>query len=253
MYSQNVGVYSQIFGVGEEMIPKTIHYCWFGGAEKSAKAQKCIASWKKYCPDYEIVEWNESNFDLDQHPYLKWCHDNKKWAFLSDFARLIIVYQNGGIYFDTDVQVVRSLDELLEHEAFYGFETEKFVNTGEGFGAEAQHLTVGAMLSLYQSMQANADGTYTIIGCPNLNTKALELFGLEHNGKRQTVGGAAVYPIEYFNPYDDPTGKLNLTPNTYSIHWYAKTWMNKGTQIRSILTKPLHRLLGKDFFRKSKG
>ena len=81
------------------MIPKKIHYCWFGGAEKSKKIQRCIASWKRYCPDYEIVEWNESNFDLDQHPYLRWCHNNKKWAFLSDFARLLVVYEHGGIYF----------------------------------------------------------------------------------------------------------------------------------------------------------
>ena len=107
------------------MIPKKIHYCWFGNNEKSKKVKKCISSWEKYCTDYEIIEWNEKNFDLSQHPYLQWCHNNKKWAFLSDFARLLIVKQNGGIYFDTDVELLKSPDELLNYSAFYGFENDK--------------------------------------------------------------------------------------------------------------------------------
>ena len=118
------------------MIPKKIHYCWFGRGEKPKLAKKCLKSWSKYCPDYEIVEWNEDNFDVEQYPYAKFCLQNKKWAFLSDFARLVIVHEHGGIYFDTDVELVRSPDSLLSYEAFYGFENDQNVATGLGFGAQ---------------------------------------------------------------------------------------------------------------------
>ena len=117
------------------MIPKIIHYCWFGKKEKSSLAKKCIESWRKYCPDYEIIEWNEENFDLAQYPYIQWCYKNEKWAFLSDFARLLIIGQHGGIYFDTDVELLRNPDELLQYKAFYGFENKQYINTGEGFGS----------------------------------------------------------------------------------------------------------------------
>ena len=117
------------------MIPKKIHYCWFGRGEKPKLARKCIESWKRYCPDFEIIEWNEDNFDVTKYAYSKYCFDNKKWAFLSDFVRLIVIYENGGIYFDTDVEVIKSLDNLLQYEAFYGFENEDYVATGLGFGS----------------------------------------------------------------------------------------------------------------------
>ena len=224
------------------MIPKKIHYCWFGKGEKPKKAQKCIASWKKYCPDYEIIEWNEDNFDSKQYPYAAYCLENKKYAFLSDFVRLVVINEHGGLYFDTDVELIRSPDGLLQYDAFYGFENDEFVNTGEGFGAEKGHLTVKKMLELYLALEPDESGAYPIIGCPRLNTEALLSFGLERNGKEQTIGGAKILPADFFNPYDDPTGKLNLTKNTVSIHWYSKSWMSKKTVVRSVLTKPLHRI-----------
>lgn len=234
------------------MIPKKIHYCWFGGAEKSKKIQRCIASWKRYCPDYEIVEWNESNFDLDQHPYLRWCHDNKKWAFLSDFARLLVVYEHGGIYFDTDVELVRNPDELLQYDAFYGFENCENVATGLGFGAYKKQQTLEAMIEQYAALKSDSNGKYPCITCPQLNTKALLPFGLRLDGTRQHICGAEIFPIEYFNPYDDPTGTLNQTKNTISIHWYAKTWMDRKTVLRSQITKPFHKIFGTDCFRRLK-
>lgn len=227
------------------MIPKKIHYCWFGRGELPAKAKKCIASWKKYCPDYEIVEWNEDNFDVFQNPYTTYTYQEKKYAFLSDYARLQIIEREGGIYFDVDVQVVRALDDLLEHEAFFGFETKERVNTGVGFGAVAGHAMVKAMLAEYDQVLDGAHGT---IGCPILNTDALVKHGLILNGEKQRIMGAVVYPIAYFNPYDDPTGKLNTTKETYSIHWFAKSWMSKKAIIRSKLTQPFHRVFGTDCF-----
>lgn len=234
------------------MIPKKIHYCWFGKGEKPKKAQKCIASWKKYCPDYEIIEWNEDNFDIKQYPYAAYCLENKKYAFLSDFVRLVVINEHGGVYFDTDVELIRSPDGLLQYDAFYGFENDEFVATGLGFGAVRGHETVRKMLELYLALEPDEGGAYPIIGCPRLNTEALLSFGLKQNGKEQTVGGARILPADFFNPYDDPTGKLNLTKNTVSIHWYSKSWMSKKSILRSTITKPFHRLFGKDCFERLK-
>lgn len=232
------------------MIPKTIHYCWFGRGEKPNLAKKCIASWKKYCPDYQIIEWNEDNFDLDYNGYTRYCYDHQKWAFLSDIARLIIIEKHGGIYLDTDVELRKSLDSLLDHESYYGFENDQYINTGLGFGSCAGSASVEALLNQYLRLQAKEDGTYSLIGCPLLNTQALKHLGLCLNGKTQVFDDYVVYSADYFNPYDDPTGRLNITRNTYSIHWYAKSWMSKKKILRSKMTKPLHRVLGSDFFRK---
>lgn len=222
------------------MIPKKIHYCWFGRKELPEKAKKCIASWKKYCPDYEIIEWNEDNFDINANAYTKMCYDQKKYAFLSDYVRLLVVETYGGLYFDTDVEVIRRIDPLLEHEAFFGFETKDYVNTGLGFGAEAENIIVKAMIKEYDSLLDGMKGT---ISCPILNTQALTKMGMIPNGEKQKVKNAMIYPIECFNPYDDPTGRLCKTKQTYSIHWYAKSWLDKKIVLRSKLTKPLHRLL----------
>ena len=233
------------------MIPKKIHYCWFGKKEKPELVKRCISSWKKFMPEYEIVEWNEDNFDFDYHPYLRWCYENKKWAYLSDFARLLVVEQYGGIYFDTDVEAIRDFKDLLKYSAFYGFENDQNIATGLGFGAQANHPTVLAMRQQYLGLRPLADGAYPEVVCPALNTKALLPFGLKLDGLRQTVAGAEILPSEFLNPYDDPTGRLNKTNNTVSIHWYSKSWMSKGTILRSKLTKPLHRIFGVDFFRRT--
>lgn len=230
------------------MIPKVINYCWFGHAEKSKLVHKCIASWRKFCPDYDIIEWNEDNFDVTQHPYLQWCYQNRKWAFLSDFARLLILAEHGGIYLDTDVEVVKSLDGLLGYEAFLGFENNENINTGQGFGCIPNHPAVHKMADVYKHLKPDATGNYQITACPQLNTQALLPFGLILNGQRQTMLGAEILPADYLNPYDDPTGTLHKTENTYSIHWYGKSWMDSKTILKSKIMKPLHRLFGTDFF-----
>ena len=232
------------------MIPKIIHYCWFGRGEKPKQAKRCIQSWKKHCPDYELIEWNEDNFPIDKYPYAKYCYENRKWAFLSDFVRLTVVKEQGGIYFDTDVELLCSPDPLLSHGAFYGFENDQNVATGLGFGAEAGHPTVAAMEAVYLSLTPDENGRYPLVVCPKLNTEALMPFGLRTDGSYQEIGGAVILPVEYLNPYDDPTGRLNKTKNTYSVHWYSKSWMSRGKIVRSRLTKPFHRLFGVDCFRR---
>lgn len=231
------------------MIPKIIHYCWFGRSEKPRLAEKCITSWKKYCPDFEIIEWNEDNFNIEDYPYAKFCFENKKWAFLSDFVRLLVVYEYGGVYFDTDVEVVKPFDELLKYEAFYGFENVNNINTGLGFGAISKHKTVNAMIQKYNELKVDEEGNYPLVVCPALNTEALIPLGMKLGGQFQNVKGAVILPIDYLNPYDDPTGKLNKTVNTVSIHWYSKSWMDKKIIIRSVITKPFHRIFGNDCFK----
>ncbi len=231
------------------MIPKKIHYCWFGGKELSELAKKCIASWEKYCPDYEIIRWDEHNFDLDQIPYTRWCYDNRKWAFLSDYVRLTVVAEHGGLYFDTDVELVKNPDALLEYESFYGFENDCNINTGQGFGAQAHHPTLVSMCQQYLALEPDENGTFPTQACPALNTAALLPMGLILNGKRQNVAGAEILPADYFNPYDDLVGMLHQTENTMGIHWYSKSWISKSAQLRSRITRPFHKVFGKDCFR----
>lgn len=235
------------------MIPKKIHYCWFGGKELPELAKKCIASWRQYCPDYEIIRWDESNFDLDRIPYTRWCYDNRNWAFLSDYVRLDVVARQGGLYFDTDVELVRNPDELLQFEAFYGFENNAFVATGLGFGAQAHHPTLEAMRQEYLALERDPDGGFPVRACPALNTAALLPMGLVLNGKRQCVAGAEILPTDFLNPYDDATGMLARTRNTIGIHWYSKSWISKGARLRSKITRPFHRFFGKDCFHWLKG
>ena len=231
-----------------EMIPKRIHYCWFGKKEKPRLAKKCIESWKKHCPDYEIIEWNEDNFDIQAYPYAIYCYEHQKYAFLSDFVLLMVVYQFGGIYLDTDVELLKSLDELLVYEAFYGFENKNFINTGLGFGAVKENFIVREMLQEYLELQIDSDGNFPIQGCPSLNTKTLMSFGLILDGSRQNICGVQILPIDYLNPYDDQTGYLNQTDNTISIHWYSKSWMKTTSVLRSKITKPFHRIFGVNCF-----
>lgn len=226
------------------MIPKTIHYCWFGENTKPKLVEKCIASWHKYCTEYSIVEWNEKNFDLDQHPYLRWCFNMQKWAFLSDFARLLIVQEHGGIYLDTDVELIQNPNSLLNNDAFFGFENKEFIATGLGFGSVPHHPILQTMIDKYRVMLPDNNGNYNVIGCPRLNTAALLPLGLKQDGSMQMVAGALILPADWLNPYDDATGVLNTTENTVAIHWYGKSWMSKSAIIRSTLTKPFHRLFG---------
>ena len=161
------------------MIPRKIHYCWFGRGEKPRLAQKCIASWKKYCPDYKIIEWNEQNFDISKNRYVQQAYEAKKYAFVSDYARLAVVYEYGGIYLDTDVELVRPLDELLELPGFMGFQTNNEVATGLGFGARKGNPVVQALLRDYDALDfLKADGSADLTPCPERNTRVLQALGV---------------------------------------------------------------------------
>lgn len=228
------------------MIPKIIHYCWFGRGEKPELAKKCIASWEKFCPDFEIREWNEDNCDYLAMPFMAEAYAAKKYAFVSDVMRLIVLEKYGGVYFDTDVEVVRNISPLLNDEGFIGFENDRFVNSGQVMAAVPHHSVIQAMIEEYKKLHfTNADGSVNAVGCPHLNTDVMERFGLVRNGKEQIVAGVHVYPADRFNPLDSVTGKLNKTENTYSIHWYSMSWLPKRTQMKAKLGRVMRRILRK--------
>jgi len=206
-------------------IPKTIHYCWFGGNPLPDSVKQCIESWKKFCPDYEIVRWDESNYDYHQHQFAQKAYEAKKWAFVSDVARLDIVYQHGGIYLDTDVELLRSLDPFLENQAFMGFEQGRNVATGLGFGAEKGNPVIKANLDAYQELRfVMENGRVGPISCPIITTAVLEKIGLEKKDTLQELEGITVYPSSVFCPQLFLNGTADIKEDTVSIHRYAATW-----------------------------
>lgn len=208
------------------MIPKVIHYCWFGYNPKPKMAEKCIESWKKYCPDYKIIEWNEENVDITACPmYVRQAYDSKKWAFVTDYVRLLVVYRYGGIYLDTDVEVIRPLDPLLFHDCFIGRQPGYQVNTGAGFGGIAGHCVIKHMLEDYEGISfLRQDGNMDLLTCPHRNSAWLFEQGMEHSDVYQEICGCAIYPVEYFSPLDAYTRQLARTVNTYSIHHCDASW-----------------------------
>lgn len=211
-------------------IPKVINYCWFGRNPKSELIEKCIESWKTYLPEYEIVEWNEDNFDVNIIPYTREAYAAKKWAFVSDYARLYIIYHHGGVYLDTDVEVLKSFDDLVEKGGILSFENTsnkadgKTVNTGIGFAAEAGNEVVKKLMVDYHRVHFEKNGRLNDTPCPVRNTKVLKKLGLRTDGTMQQIGGLTVYPFEYFCGYDMANSHKVITDHTYSIHHYSGLW-----------------------------
>lgn len=222
------------------MIPKVIHYCWFGGKALPKDAKKCIETWRKKCHGYEIIEWNETNFDIHCHPFVEAAYEAKAWAFVTDFVRLKIIYENGGIYFDTDVRVLKDFTPLLVHPAFFGAEQLKgYVATGLGFGAEKNNKMVEALMKSYDSIDFDSS-KLGILCCPRLNTSVFITYGYKQNGGFQDLGEAVVYPPEFFDPIAPGSDKDLTCINTYSIHLYNASW----TPLKSIYKSKIRRLIG---------
>ena len=220
-------------------IPKIIHYCWLGGNPKPESVQKCIASWRKYCPDYEIKEWNESNLNISMNAYTKQAYEAKAWGFVPDYLRLWIVYTYGGIYLDTDVQIIKNFDPLLQNAAFAGFERDTadkeygaFVNFGQGFGAEAGNPIIYEHMCLYEKLHyQNSDGTYNRVASPHYTTQVLEAHGLNRKKNEiQKLDGITVYSDDYFCPKSFATGFVKKSCNTYSIHQFDGSWYSDEEQ-----------------------
>lgn len=209
-------------------IPKTIHYCWFGRGPKSELIQKCIKSWEKYLPDYEIKEWNEDNFDININNYVREAYENKKYAFVSDFARLYAIYNEGGIYFDTDLEVIKNMDEFLEHNTFIGFEGNLSSFTAV-FGSVKKSKWVKENLNYYKGRNfVLEDGSFdTRTNTDIVNEINVNKYGVKLNNTYQEFEDFVIYPSEYFSPKDWETGEIHTTKNTYSIHHFNGSWHDK--------------------------
>lgn len=230
-------------------IPRTIHYCWFGGNPLGEQELRCMESWRKYLPGYEIVCWDESNFDIRCCDYVSEAYDAKKWAFVSDYARFKILYERGGLYFDTDVELVQPIDDILANGPFMGFEVDSdgievgSVNAGLG-------LSVGPGLDLYRSILDSYENDHFVKDDKSFDqttvvirvTRILEQNGLKPLLGIQDVAGVTIYPAEYFNPKDMYTGEIRITSNTRSIHHFSMSWFtekdifehNIGRHLRKI-------------------
>lgn len=231
-------------------IPKVIHYCWFGNGKMPALSEKCIKSWKKYCPDYKIVCWSEENFDVNENKYAKEAYQAGKWAFVSDYVRLKVLYDHGGIYLDTDVELIKPLDSLIEETGYIGFEDGGNISTGLGFACEKGNEFVGAILKDYDDISfVNPDGTYDLTPCPDRNTKTLINLGLDISKKDQIFMGMHILPEEYLCPIKYYTGKKVITDNTYSIHHYYASWTS-ATSKRTTFVK---RIIGVKLYEKLYG
>lgn len=239
------------------MIEKIIHYCWFGGSPLPKSVEKCMRSWKKYCPDYEILRWDESNFDINCNAWCAEMYKQKRWAFLSDYARLKIVYENGGVYLDTDVQLVKALDEVMNNSCFMGLDTTNMVANGLGFGAKMGHPFIKENMDAYEVLSD--------FNNPELNswitTRLLEKYGVDCDSKViQKLDGITIYPADYFCAKHTHTGIITITPNTISIHHFDCSWNTEEGQARQrarwnkyrrehsrqIIKRTLRKLLGND-------
>jgi len=227
------------------MIPKIIHYCWFGGNPLPELAVRCIASWKKYLPDYQIVEWNEQNFPISDFIFAKEALESRKFAFISDVCRLYALKQQGGIYMDTDVEVLKPLDIFLEKEAFSGFENDEVVPTGI-MASVKEGKWVTELLEYY-----NNRSFYTPDGSPDMKSNTLIITemmvkkGFVMNNTFQEIPGyVAFYTNDYFCPKSYKTGLIELTDNSYCIHHFAQSWLSPKEKWRNQLKLKAMKIFG---------
>lgn len=224
------------------MIPKIIHYVWFGGNPLPEDAVKCIESWKKFCPEYEIKEWNESNFDVNSLAYTKEAYQARKFAFVADYVRLYALYNEGGIYMDTDVEVLKSLDPLLDNPAFSGFEDKNSVSTGILASEKGGKWAKDNMEYYHDKHFLRPDGGLDMTTNVAIVTEYMKQFGIQLNNTYQEFTNLMIlYPKDFFCPKSHNSGRIFLTDNSYTIHHFANSWEHKGLKYK--LNKFTHRTL----------
>jgi hypothetical protein len=218
------------------MIPKVIHYCWFGRGKMPQLALDCISSWRKYLPDYDIKVWNEENFDVNSVPYTEQAYRSRKFAFVTDYVRLYAIYNFGGIYMDTDVEVLKNLDAFLKHPAFSGFETECQVPTGI-MGGESKNEWFRIQLNKYENKNfILPNGRYDMT--TNVETISLSMKDesfLFNNTTQDFKGIITMYSKDYFCPKSYLTGKIEITENTHCIHHFAGSWLSKSQKRKKYI------------------
>lgn len=227
------------------MIPKKIHYCWFGRGKKSKLFYKCLKSWKKYFPDYEIIEWNEDNFDVSCNEFTKSAYENKKYAFLSDYARLMILYENGGIYFDTDVEVLKRIPDKILENGYFAKENDKEIATGLGFAVEKGNKFIKYMMEDYESLKDCSN----VLPCPVFNTKSLEKKGFDIS-KLDFLDDIKIYDRNYFCGYDIDNNCYIISDKTYTVHHYDSSWIPKKEKYKRNIKRVICNIIGVDNYKK---
>ncbi len=233
----------------EKLIEKKIHYCWFGKSELPKFLNECIETWKKYCPDYEIIEWNEENYNVNRHIYTKEAYENKKFGFVSDFARLDILYENGGIYLDTDVSLEKNLDELLYQEGFIGTEKWGNINSGGGCGFVKYHPMLKKMIDYREQFHfVLKDGTLNMETCGLYETKLFLEYGFKPNNRLQFINNVTIYPSYVNHPYDYMSCELQKKEATISVHHFYGSWMEKDDCLNRKNTQEQYQKIKKRMF-----
>jgi len=221
------------------LIPKIIHYTWFSGEPIPESLQLCIDSWKKFCPDYEIIRWDTDNYDIHKSPYMEQAYAHKKWGFVSDYARLDFLYQYGGVFMDTDVELIHNLDCFLYQPAFSGTEKWGIVSSAV-LGACPGNPVIRSLLDYRKDFSfMNADGSLNLTSSGTYDTIPLVERGLKVNGETQVIadGQMVVYSSDFFQPYDYTSGETNLTQNTYAIHHFDGGWLSEDERRRRAETR----------------
>lgn len=208
-------------------IPKVIHYCWFGGEKIPNQNRLWMESWKKYCPDYQIIEWNENNYDVFKNQYMKQAYERRKWAFVSDYARVDIIAQYGGVYLDTDVELVKNIDVMLKNQAFCGFESKDYVAFGLGFGAVKKHRIIEELRDDYdERVFVLEEGGLNMTACPIYQTETLMKYGMKRNGEFQKIEGITIYPERVLCGINSISGRVtNKFEDVYGIHHFSGSWV----------------------------
>lgn len=223
-------------------IPKKIHYCWFGRGQMPELAIKCLASWKKNLPDYEIIEWNEENFDINSNRYVKEAYESKKYAFVTDYVRLYALYNYGGIYMDTDVEVLKPLDVFLVNRAFTGCEDKSMCVTGT-LASEQHHPWIELLLQDYNDRPFILDnGTFDLtVNTKIITEKTIEEYKWIPKNSHQTLkDDVNIYPFDFFCAKDWRTKQVSITKDTYTVHHFSASWHTKKDKLKS----KVRRLLG---------
>ncbi len=233
----------------QDRIPKIIHSVWIGNGEKSEIAKKSMVSWQVFCPDYAFMEWNESNFDIKNScRYVVEAYSKGKWAFVSDYIRLKILYEYGGIYLDTDMELLQNIDSFLKYRGFFCTESRYSVSTAI-IAAEPQAPWIKELLDEYENEPfINEDGSFN----KQTNTKRVQKYlEIKYNyswekGLQELLPGFYVFPADFFSPLNCYTGVLNMTNNTFAIHHYDNTWMSPEEKIKKRLKQIATRIIGED-------